>query len=419
MTEIITSLPKRPNWTDRQRIAAADLQAEQAWQDAQLTRLRRFALGWGVVAGLEVEAFGNQLRINPGYGVTAAGSEIYLAATADLNEVFEKVCTACGGTDGSCADPEPRGEGEPITGWLVLTPTALDSCPRPTVPEGCAHPGADFAYSRRSAGVEVGFLCDLPDGLWRREPDCAWLRGFLGTVPVPMPGIEDDILPIAQVTVVPGLVGGIDMTGRQRLLPLWALEGLIACCDCLDDTEDEPDEPPVEIETPWDKPHDEPIGALIETIPDALPGGEADFDLSFKEVFAAQNGPMERLRRAKPTSLVTKSFAASLLVMDQAGLTALGKGEFDEIWASLGRFDARAKRPDWADGDLAEMPIGAAWRSGKTNYQVIADRHGDLTPGDLKGLTLSEISQVVGEAPALAGALFWLRQRAATIRGAT
>ena len=75
MENVIITAPKRPNWTDRQMIAAADLRAEQDWQDAQLSRLRRLALGWGVVAGLEVVRDGTGVRIEPGYGISAAGSE--------------------------------------------------------------------------------------------------------------------------------------------------------------------------------------------------------------------------------------------------------------------------------------------------------------------------------------------------------
>lgn len=415
MTDIITSFPKRPNWTNRQRIAAADLKAEQDWQDAQLSRLRRLALGWGVVAGLEVEGFGNQLRIKPGYGITAAGSEIYLGGEADVKEVFENFCKACGGTENACGDPKPNSENGPITGWLVLKPAILESCPRPTVPEGCSHPGSDFAYSRKGAGVEIGFLCELPERLWRQEPDCARLESYLGTVPVLVPGIDDDVLPIAQITVLSGSVRSIDMDGRQRLLPLWALQGILGCCECHDAEQEPPVDPPVVIETPWDKPSDEPIGTLVETIADALPGGDKDFELTFQEIFAEEGSLLSWESKTKAASLVTKSFAASLLVMDEAMLSSLEAGDFDAVFSGKEGLRLKSKLPDWAGGELAKMPLGEAWESGETNYHMVVEQFGDLTVGQLKNMSATEIGKQFGLDPMLVAPLYWLQQRATTI----
>lgn len=419
MTEIITSFPKRPKWVSRQLIAASDLSAEQAWQDAQLSRLRRFAMGWGVVAGLEVEGLGDILRIAPGYGITAAGSEIYVPEEVILSDVFAQICEACGGDWQDCGNLD-GGEGveEAQTGWLVLKPVILESCPRATLPEVCEHPGSAFAYSRQGAGSVPGFECELPDPLKRQDPDCETVESYLGTEPVPLPTIEDDILPLARVTCLPGRIRQFDMTRRVKLLPMAVMQDIVACCECHDE-EVEPIEPGGGSEKPWDNPNEHDISDLIDTIVDAFPRGERDFGLQYGEIFTGGDGIGIPRTRAPKMNLIIKSFAASLLVKDEGGLTALSKGQFDEIYAEAtgsgltlgprraGAFDAR---------DLAKAAVSDFWESGKTGYHAVQRKLGDLGMVEFSALRLTDLRRRLPDAtaPELA-ALYWMIQRAATI----
>jgi len=338
MTEIITSFPKRPKWVNRQIIAASDLTAEQAWQDAQLARLRRFAMGWGVVAGLEIEWEGNALRISPGYGITAAGSEIYVPEGVVLTDISEQSSKACGVGSGRCDTPEKRKDNDAgQTAWLVLRPVVLESCPRPTIPEGCEHPGSSFAYSRQGSGSVPTFLCDLDDALQVTGPDCEKVQSYMGKRPVPLPSVEDDILPVAMVSVHPRGISDVDISRRVRLLPMSVMQHIVECCDCGKVEEDptdpiENDDVVLDIERPWDRPEIARIDNLVDTIEDAFPKGAGSFDQTFEDIFS-DGLPGSRLMADRAaSSLFLQSFAASLLVKTNQDLEDLSKGDARSVY---------------------------------------------------------------------------------------
>lgn len=55
-----------------------DFQREQAYFIARLRRHNRFAHGWGVVRGLEVQVHNGRLRISPGLAIDCEGNELEL-----------------------------------------------------------------------------------------------------------------------------------------------------------------------------------------------------------------------------------------------------------------------------------------------------------------------------------------------------
>ncbi len=419
MTEIITSFPKRPKWVNRQLIAASDLSAEQAWQDAQLSRLRRFAMGWGVVAGLEVEGLGDILSIAPGYGITAAGSEIYVPEEVILSDIFAQICEACGGDPHDCGNLDGgEGEEKAQTGWLMLKPVILESCPRATLPEGCEHPGSAFAYTRQGAGAIPAFECELPDPLQRQDPECDTVESYLGTEPVPLPKVEDDILPLAQITCLPGRIRQVDMSRRVKLLPMALMQVIVECCECHDE-EVEPIEPGGGSEKPWDNPNDRDINDLIDSIVDAFPRGERDFGLQYGEIYTGEEVIGFTRARAPKKNLIIKSFAASLLVKDDDDLTALFKGQFDDIYADAtgGGSTLGARRSGAVEArDLAKATVSDLWETGKTGYHAVQRKFGDLGMAEFSALRLTDLRRRLPDAsaPELA-AHYWMIQRAATI----
>lgn len=414
---ILTETPLRPKWTDRQRISAADLTAEQLWHDAQLSRLRRLALGWGVVAGLEVRGMANTLTIRPGYGITAAGSEVYLPSELSVTDVFERLCTACGTVGNICSAPNPAtGQNPPITGWLVLKPVLQESCPRPTVPEGCAHPASAMAFSRQGSALEVVFLCELPENLQRQDPDCASAEAYLDRRPVPMPEIGDDILPLAQVTTVSGRLGAVDMDRRKRLLPLSVLQDVVACCSCHED-EGETPTPPDPGTKPWDLPSEFTFGELIETIHDAFPTPEVVFDKSIEDIFASRRAVAAV--SIDPTDVLAKSFAASLLVHNRTSLIAFEEGRFDDVYAGYltdGNTSRAALMRAAVTLPSVDQTVQAIWEQEMTGYHEITRDHPTRGPADIIGRSMTEIREKFGEASTEAlAALFWIAQRAEMI----
>lgn len=101
MTDHATGLV-RPNYFDRQQLAAADLNAEQQYFRERLRRHNRFLHGWGVVSGAEVTEGGTPgvLHVSEGYVVTPHGDEIYIPAGTHVDVSDE--LDAC---LGAAADP--------------------------------------------------------------------------------------------------------------------------------------------------------------------------------------------------------------------------------------------------------------------------------------------------------------------------
>ncbi|KGK41935.1 hypothetical protein LH51_10980 [Nitrincola sp. A-D6] len=406
---------------DRQLIAAADLTAEQRWQDAQLMRLRRLALGWGVVAGLEVSAKGDGIVIAPGYGITAAGSEVYLPDKFYWSGLPKRIAKTCGDGSNPCSDPtERKTEGSPASGaWLVLVPQPVESCPRPTVPEGCAHPGSAFAYTRQGMGLIPELRCELPEHLLRQLPDCKRVKAFLEDAPVPMPEIEDDILPLAWISCDKKEQVAIEMERRRKLLPLSLLQDMISCCNCTEpvmpDPEPEPEpipEPKPDVGSAWENPHSSPIGRLIEQIEDALPDGSRDFELSFAEIFAEDRRFEVFRRNVKSDSEIRRNFAASLLVHDKDTLSHYLSGNHTALLKAIGSGNLLSRGEIPVSGRQDKLTLAVVWQRGKHGYASVQSEYFDVTGKELARLEPASIAERFEQVSfADIAALDWLRRR--------
>lgn len=286
--DLIPIPPRRPLWTDRQLIAAADLTAEQDWQDAQLARLRRYALGWGVVAGLEVVTEGPGLVVKPGYGITPLGHEVYLPAQLPLPDVLGHLLATCAaGLGVNCDNPAVFiGEADQLEfgAWLVLCPDILQSCPRPGVAAGCDHPGQSWTLSRQSGALRVEVVCGLQAGLLPDARDCADIQALFAGGDVPLPPDVPDMLPLAHVSF--GTLGIFNVTTatRRRLLPLAEVQAVLACCDCTDI----PDPPPQNdtvTDDVWDAPLDHELGDLLNAFDGFFPDLKRDPLRKLSDVF--------------------------------------------------------------------------------------------------------------------------------------
>lgn len=74
---------RRPLWFDGRFLAARDLTREQHYVLARQSDLGRM-IGWGVTAGLVVQASGNTLQVSPGHGITPAGELIAVLTEAEF-----------------------------------------------------------------------------------------------------------------------------------------------------------------------------------------------------------------------------------------------------------------------------------------------------------------------------------------------
>lgn len=415
MIELIKNTPKRPKWTDRQQISAADLTAEQDWQDTQLVRLRRLMLGWGVVAGLEVKTSGNSLQINPGLGVTTAGGEIYLQEAINIEEVFELLCDACGKTEDHCAEPilenteiRERAPFKQFSGWLILRPKVLESCPRPTIPQGCSHPGSDFAYSRQINGLEPYFVCTLKAEFQRPEPDCKLVERYLDESTVPMPDLADDFLPIARLIVRSKTEIHVDMSKRRKLIPLSVLQDIVSCCECDTETPIIEEEPDIGDGNPWGNPSNALIKDLVGSIQDALPKVFFEvtdsFDLKFADIFETGNASTSGL----------KSFAASLLVKDKIGLKNFAINNYDEIYKGFWKTGGTRTAPTILINDTHFLGVkltpgtklSDAWTSKQTGYHLLVKNFGDKRVGEIEG----RITDAMPKRYEMTAAIGWLKQ---------
>ena len=333
---------------------------------------------------------------------------------------------ACGVEEGcTLAGVEGAAPGLPLSAWLVLRPTRLASCPRPSVPEGCVHPGADYAYSRLSGALSLEVVCTLPERFRRAEPDCEAAKAWLGGAPVPMPSEEDEILPLARLTCIGEVLQPVDMSARPRLLPMHVLETLIACCKCEDEVE-EPEVPdrPTPPDFGWDKPFESPLGDLVEKIRDGLPGGSADLGKTFEEVF--KDGTMlEMLRggRAKDRG-ISRAFAASLLVSDEDSLDRFLKMAPQEFykWTLENGVKTSVRgvlNPGASDvvrKAIAAATLGDAMEQSE-GYGWVRENLGDLPGKELAEREPEKIRDVFNvETPAAVAALQFLHARLVSLK---
>lgn len=76
--------PVRTTWFEGRLLAAVDLEREAGYVRTSLRRLRALALGWGVVAGLDVvvDAAGAGLVVTPGMAIDPWGREVVVGPGA-------------------------------------------------------------------------------------------------------------------------------------------------------------------------------------------------------------------------------------------------------------------------------------------------------------------------------------------------
>ena len=269
-----------PLYVDRHVVTAEDLTLDQTRRDAELVRLRRHLLGWGIVFGLvpvlsegevSVRHSDPRLVVSPGYGVTPSGAEVYLREPLVVEEIAERIRAGCGPGRGGCELPEtirPRPEGQ-VTGWVVARPVEQGSRAMAGVPAGCQHPAQTLTPSRSCHGVALELVCSLPSSHQTASRGCEELRTVLwgGDVlppqlplPVPDPRPEDDVLVIAGITVGDDLVT-LDLVDRRRLLTMSMLQEWVLTCGRLV-------HPPV-VPPPVDPPPVDPVPPIdpVDPVP--------------------------------------------------------------------------------------------------------------------------------------------------------
>ncbi|NCO86115.1 MAG: hypothetical protein GW886_05750 [Rhodobacterales bacterium] len=379
--------PPRPLWSDRMMIAAADLAAEQAFQDAQRARLRAHALGWGVVAGFEAMIEGDTLLIAPGYGLTALGREVYLGAHVTIDDLLATVTAACAPTGGAdCASPVVTHLPPPAPrrAWVVARLATAEGCPRPALPEGCAHPGQVWKMSRQVGTLCLDIACDVDPSYLQPDPDCAAMRALRDGAPVPLPALLDDMLVLAEVEVNPDAGHGVTTATRRRLWPLAVVQDMLACCDCLgqEDVPEPAPEPapepgPVPVpevgpDTVWRKPRKALLADLIDDLAGFFPRGARDLALPLGEVF--KDGPTTA-RLLPEHNRLLRGFAAAALVVTTADLAGWVGGQY------LGLFAAGANR--WRQTAGRTLPQTGGTAASRT-LNLNLNR---MTLGDLAALT--------------------------------
>lgn len=392
----IQTEPKRPKWSDRQLIAASDLASEQAWSDAQLNRLRSYAHGWGVVAGLGVSRSGDTVDVLPGYGITPTGHEVYVPQLLVLQNASAALIQTCATVWGGSCDVLPTEDGDEggdtRTAWLVIRPGVVDTCPRAGVPEGCGHPGNQRNMSRQGAIMTLELICDLPQEYQAGDADCETYQALLKGGTMPMPAPLTNILPIAELTYTRGGLQDLTIETRRRLLPVSVLQGALACCECSHEEPEEPDEDDGEVRGPWDNPFDGRLDELIAEFEGFLPESELALDLTLDEIFTTRSGsPFGRARDATRDALLLQSLAAAALVQNAASHADFARGNYAKIYKDFQRANA---------GGGGSAPVGPV----DTGPVIVIpdDPRGPVGGGPIVG---PDDGPVVGPIPGVGGPL--------------
>lgn len=364
--EPVFIMPRRPLWVDRQMIAAADLTAEQDWQDAQRARLRRFALGWGVVAGFEVIKGGDGLRIKKGYGLTPMGHEIYLPDDLNWEGIGKDLRAACHpSAENACSDLSGQSsDGESGAAWIVARLVDAASCPRPGVPEGCAHAGNHWAYTRNATGVQFEICCNLDPAMLLPASDCDEAAALLKEGAVPMPDdLDFDVLPIAAIQFGSDGIETVTVVGRRRLLPMSLLQDALACCSCHETEPVEPTDPVIPTEpdgTIWDKLPDGELGDVFADFGGFFVDPEFWNFVDINGVFKSESFK-EKVDNAGLALPIFKSFASAQLVTDQDQLSLWLKGEYLELYKTslkageVEKFNGMALSDIWMKSHTREV----------------------------------------------------------------
>lgn len=408
--EPVFIMPRRPLWVDRQMIAAADLTAEQDWQDAQRARLRRFALGWGVVAGFEVIKGGDSLRIKKGYGLTPMGHEIYLPDDLSWEGIGKDLRAACHpSAENACSDlSDQSSDIEGGTTWIVARLVDAASCPRPSVPEGCAHAGNHWAYTRNATGVQFEICCNLDPAMLLPAPDCDEAVALLKEGAVPMPDdLDFDVLPIAAIQFGSDGIETVTVVGRRRLLPMSLLQDALACCSCHETEPVEPTDPVIPTEpdgTIWDKLPDGELGDVFADFGGFFVDPEIWDVVSLKDVFEGEGfaGKVADLGLKMP---VFTGFASAHLIKNEEQFTLWQKGGYLELYET----GLESGAVEQFDG----MALSKIWMNSRTHEALLNSQFPGISIEEFLDWETTKITDAAKplELHSAAAILIWMRQR--------
>lgn len=159
-------LLERVRFFPRQLLTAGDLCAEQDYHREKLRRHQRHLHGWGVVCGCSVEqssaGTGWQVRVNPGYAVSAAGDEIDINAGVDVDLLLGAQAQPC------VVQPcPPQGEQPSLQdggriAYVAVRHAECYSRPVHVHPAGCGCDETSCEYSRIRETFEIKVLWALP-----------------------------------------------------------------------------------------------------------------------------------------------------------------------------------------------------------------------------------------------------------------
>lgn len=201
-----------PLYSDRQIVIAEDLNLDRQSHAQEIANLRRLTVGFGIVAGLIPVITDDKLVIEPGYGITPFGDELYLPGRVllDVADLRSKMQDLCGPTKSDCSSLQKDAldeESKNLFAWIIARPTAIESGYRPGVPQGCDHPGNQLLPTRKCLGVSIELVCSISEIHIPRPPSCEDISkyicgkdGQIAMLPLPTaPAADENYLVIAKV----------------------------------------------------------------------------------------------------------------------------------------------------------------------------------------------------------------------------
>ncbi|WP_224824343.1 hypothetical protein [Cognatishimia sp. MH4019] len=243
-----------PLYFDRQIVRASDLNLGRESRNAELDRMRRYALGTGIVAGLILEPGEKGVVLTGGYGVSPSGNEVFLERDLQLENLDEAIKELCPEGSDACALDEVEETGV-LSAWLLIRPMLAEAQKRPGVSDDCGHPANVLRPARACHTVEIVLLKTLPDAMRHTAPTCKTRNPFIcfgKAVPnIEIPAAYDphtDLLVLGRVSFSEDGFD-IEMIERRRLLPMQLMQEWLMACLC---NQEPPEEPDLDIET-WEK----------------------------------------------------------------------------------------------------------------------------------------------------------------------
>ncbi|MEL7211173.1 MAG: hypothetical protein AAGK92_00845 [Pseudomonadota bacterium] len=235
-----------PLYFDRQIVRASDLNLGRESQNAELDRMRRYALGTGIVAGLTLDLSEKGVVITSGYGVSPSGNEVFLETDLQLEELVEAMKALCPEGSEACALDEVK-ETDGLSAWVLIRPGLAEAEKRPGVSDDCGHPANVLRPARACHSVEILLLKHLPDELRQKDLTCDDRNPFVcfgRNVPdVKIPQAYDpdeDLLVLGRISWNEDGFD-IEMIERRRLLPMQLMQEWLTACICATKPDEDSD----------------------------------------------------------------------------------------------------------------------------------------------------------------------------------